>query len=635
MALRDSACLLLGLLLLCHTWGAWAIVEVNMEDRVEVMRGENTQITCMFTSDDGIGGMIITWYYVTRSGEKQEIYQQDSTMRVVKKGTQFTERISVNGTLANGQVVLTISDVDISDEVEFICLIRSLTYGTAEGRTKLRVFEMPDLPTIDVVQKGISVSEDTPKIGVCEVKNGYPKPNITWYRNTTPLRSSDRVKPQPSITTESTGLFSIKNELSMTLTKEDKDATFYCEVTYFVPGGMRMTETNAVNLTVLYPSTSVSLWVESPKGMIKEGDTVELRCQGDGNSAVSFTILHDPTGLQVDTNSLVLHNVTEKNSGDYRCVSLDMETFEEISGNTTLFVNFLKQAVVYPKNDVEMELDDFLTAICRAPSSLPTQTVWLKDGEQISTGHILSLTNVTFDSAGTYICVVTVLEIEGMETTGELVVLVLGAPEVIVPENVELEATYDTMVDLTCLVKGYPLPTITWVTSDGEVLKETVTSNITAYCIASNSYGNDSQSFSIKGTSHTTQIPTISSTSSTSISSSTASHTTQSPTTSSTRTSISSSTVKAKTAIPPKKIKKEGSGVIIAVIIICILLLAILGSVLYFMYKKGKICGRSGKQDLTKEKSSKDNIVVEMKSDNTEEAILLGVNGDKPPPNEQ
>lgn len=147
---------------------AWAIVEVNMEDRVEVMRGENTQITCMFTSDDGIGGMIITWYYVshvfqvlhlcmmfmsslcvigstcsnqvTRSGEKQEIYQQDSTMRVVKKGTQFTERISVNGTLANGQVVLTISDVDISDEVEFICLIRSLTYGTAEGRTKLRVF---------------------------------------------------------------------------------------------------------------------------------------------------------------------------------------------------------------------------------------------------------------------------------------------------------------------------------------------------------------------------------------------------------------------------------------------------------------------------------------------------------------
>ena len=37
----------------------------------------------------------------------------------------------------------------------------------------------------------------------------------------------------------------------------------------------------------------------------------------------------------------------------------------------------------------------------------------------------------------------------------------------------------------------------------------------------------------------------------------------------------------------------------------------------------------------TKEKSSKDSIVVEMKSDNTEEAVLLGVNGEKQPPSDQ
>lgn len=33
----------------------------------------------------------------------------------------------------------------------------------------------------------------------------------------------------------------------------------------------------------------------------------------------------------------------------------------------------------------------------------------------------------------------------------------------------------------------------------------------------------------------------------------------------------------------------------------------------------------------TKENANKDNIVVEMKSDNTEEAVLLGVNGEKQP----
>lgn len=35
----------------------------------------------------------------------------------------------------------------------------------------------------------------------------------------------------------------------------------------------------------------------------------------------------------------------------------------------------------------------------------------------------------------------------------------------------------------------------------------------------------------------------------------------------------------------------------------------------------------------TKEKSNKDNIVVEMKSD-TEEAVLLGANGEKQPPSD-
>lgn len=43
----------------------------------------------------------------------------------------------------------------------------------------------------------------------------------------------------------------------------------------------------------------------------------------------------------------------------------------------------------------------------------------------------------------------------------------------------------------------------------------------------------------------------------------------------------------------------DGSGVIIVVIILCLLLLAFLGSVIYFLHKKGKIpCGRSGKQEM-------------------------------------
>jgi len=74
------------------------------------------------------------------SKDKQRIYFQDSIVKTVDKGTPFTDRISMNGTGATGAVVLTISNVQLRDEGEFICLIRSLTEGAGEGRTKLMVF---------------------------------------------------------------------------------------------------------------------------------------------------------------------------------------------------------------------------------------------------------------------------------------------------------------------------------------------------------------------------------------------------------------------------------------------------------------------------------------------------------------
>ncbi|XP_041795897.1 melanoma cell adhesion molecule b isoform X2 [Chelmon rostratus] len=635
MAVRDAGSLLVGLLVLFHTWGAWAAVEVNMEDRVEVFRGETASIACMFTSSEGIGAMIIQWFYVTRGGERQNIYYQDATTKIVARGTPFTDRISVNGTGATGDVVLTISNVQLQDELEFICLIGSVTGEAGEGRTKLRVFETPDLPTIESVQTGISVSEDSlSKIGTCEVKNGFPKPNITWYRNNTPLRTAqDVVKVVPSITSESSGLFSVKSELSMKVVKEDKDDVFYCEVTYFVPGGTRMTETNRVNITVYYPSTAVSIWVESPKGKIKEGDSIELHCRGNGNTPSSIiSIKHTKTDQTWEGNVLVLRNVTRLNTGDYTCTSMDTDTFEEITDYTTVFVNYLKPAVVIPENTTVVVQGDELKATCNALSPLQTHTAWFKDGVEVSTGHTLILQDATFDTAGAYVCVVTVPEIEGMETRKTLVVQVQGPPEIMEKDHTEMEQIFEKTVELSCHARGFPAPSITWTTSDGKVLKTAsqedteegvqsvvtikVDSDITAFCNASNEHGTAAVTFNIKAITHTTTPATTT-------------------TTTTTSNPISSTTVKAQTANPPEKVKKEGSGVIIAVIIICILLLAILGSVLYFLYKKGKICGRSGKQDLTKEKSNKDNIVVEMKSDNTEEAVLLGVNGEKQPPSDQ
>ncbi|XP_061682706.1 melanoma cell adhesion molecule b isoform X3 [Syngnathoides biaculeatus] len=608
MDARLSASLFAGLVVLLHGFTAWAAVEVNMEDRVEVFKGETAQITCMFTTDDSIDALTIQWFYVSRTGEKQKIYHQDANLKEMDQ--QLADRFTVNVTAATGDVVLIITDVQLKDQLEFICLVKSQTDAVSEGRTKLLVFEKPDLPTIEGVQTGIYVNKDTlSRIGSCEVKNGFPKPNITWYRNNMPLGGvSDVVSVAQSTTMESSGLFSVRSDLNLKVMKEDKDTQFYCEVTYLVPGGTRMTETSPINITVYYPSTAVHLWVESPKGKIKEGDSIIFHCYGNGNTQSSvYNIKHGEIDHDMVSNMFVLENVTRLHSGNYECTSMDMETYDQLSGNTTVHVNYLDPAVVLPAN-VEMAQGDDLTATCNALSSLQTHTAWFKDGRELSTGHTLRVKDATFDTAGTYKCVVTVPEIDSMQRMETLHVNVKGAPEIMKPERTDIEESLANTVELTCDVRGFPIPTVIWTTLDGKVLETTsqtdtedsvhsvvtveVTSDITAFCNASNVYGADGVAFNIKA-------------------------------------------IQPATAVPPEKIRKEGSGVIIAVIIICLLLLAILGSVLYFLYKKGKICGRSGKQDLTKEKSSKDNIVVEMKSDNTEEAILLGVNGEKLSPSNQ
>jgi len=48
-----------------------------------------------------------------------------------------------------------------------------------------------------------------------------------------------------------------------------------------------------------------------------------------------------------------------------------------------------------------------------------------------------------------------------------------------------------------------------------------------------------------------------------------------------------------------KLTEPESKGVVIVAVTVCVLVLALLGAVLYFFYKKGKLpCGRSGKQEM-------------------------------------
>lgn len=67
------------------------------------------------------------------------MYYEDAIRQYVEQGTPFSDRISVNSSVATGVTILTINKVRLEDELEYICDIKALT-EEGQGRTRLKVF---------------------------------------------------------------------------------------------------------------------------------------------------------------------------------------------------------------------------------------------------------------------------------------------------------------------------------------------------------------------------------------------------------------------------------------------------------------------------------------------------------------
>ncbi|XP_061905040.1 cell surface glycoprotein MUC18 isoform X2 [Entelurus aequoreus] len=607
------------ILLFLHAWTVWARVDGTAPESVEVYLGDSAEIPCQYNITEIKPSRIYIQWFVNdqESSKRVRIFYGEDNVTTVDEGTDYSGRIQV--TFDQQGTLLSIQEVQLSDEREFFCTVNAMAAGQLDKKTHLRVFAPPEAPVIKGVQTGISVTNEMPsKVATCEARNGFPKPNITWYRNNMAIvPAAGRVNVWTDDSLESSKLYSMLSTLEYKVQKEDKDANFSCEISFFVPGAIRTVESSSVGVSVHYPTTMVELWRESPEGLVKEGDTVELRCHGDGNPPPTFIFSReqDPNvDLEAQSSVLVLQAVSRKDSGIYQCRPLDSDTRQQVKGEMQLNVHYLDPAVLVPAESEDLVRGEDLTATCNALSSLKTSTIWHKDGKMMDRGNTLHLQDVTYEMTGEYVCDVTAPSLPSLHTSGSVHIVVNGGPQLVGEEQeVQLEETVGRMVNLSCEARGHPAPSITWIFVGSQswqvvasksskhmtrsVVSVIVASDISALCNASNDLGADVRAFSIKA------VPLITSS---------------------------------------NPFSPEGNGVIIVVIILCLLLLAILGSVLYFLHKKGKIpCGRSGKQDISKEKTAKDDIVVEMKSEAKSEAksedvvLLKAVNGDKNGPSEQ
>ncbi|KAL2807394.1 cell surface glycoprotein MUC18 precursor [Daubentonia madagascariensis] len=634
--LRLACAFLLAVACCCRrAAGVPGEAEPPVPELVEVEVGSTALLKCGPSHSQG-NLSHVDWFSVHK--EKPTLIFRVRQGQGQSEPGEYQHRLSLQG--RGGALALT--QVTPHDERIFLC--QSKRPRSQEHRIQLRVYKAPEEPNIQVNVLGIPVNSEEPEeVATCVGRNGYPIPQVIWYKNGRALKEEkNRVHIQSSQIVESSGLYTLQSVLKAQLVKEDKDAQFYCELNYRLPSGNHMKESREVNVPVFYPAEKVWLEVE-PVGVLKEGDHVEIRCLADGNPPPHFTISkQNPSTREMeeqtinDNGVLVLEPAQKEHSGLYECQGLDLQTMGSLlSEPQELLVNYVSDVRVSPTVPESQE-GGSLTLTCEAESNQALEFQWLREktGQVLEKGPMLQLHNLRREAGGGYRCVASVPSIPGLNRTQLVNVAIFGPPWMAFKER-KVWVKDKVALNLSCEASGHPRPTISWNVNgtaseqqqDPQRVLSTLNVLVTpelletgAECMASNSLGKNTTVIFLELVSLTTLTPDSNQT-----------------------TGLSTSTVsphaRANSTSTEKKLPEpESKGVVIVAVIVCILVLAVLGAVLYFFYKKGKLpCGRSGKQEITLPPSRKSEFVVEVKSDKLPEemGLLQGSNGDKRAPGDQ
>ncbi|NWV54404.1 MUC18 protein, partial [Daphoenositta chrysoptera] len=579
-------------------------LEISMPAVVEVEIGGTARIECNFDIPENASYTYIDWFYLDRSNRQVRLFHVTAS-GVLEDKTDYKGQLSLGEDKA-----LSISSVTVQDARTFMCQVGAGSYGMGENSTELSVYKVPKTPEIVPNSGGISVrSNEVPEIARCISRNSFPPPNITWHKNGEQLQPREnQVAMQSTLTRESSGLYTVSSTLYAPVTREDRHSRYHCAVHFWLRGQRRALESQGVKVKIFYPTEHLKLQVVPSSALVKEGDNVTLVCEADGNPPPVFTFFKKIPNDWQDLSSLVepesgvlnLHEVNKSSSGTYRCQSLDLDDMTQREEDVDLVVNYIEGVRVKMEPSSTLREGDSVTLSCDAHSPVALDYQW-RDGKgrKLADGNQLFLSNLTFETSKTFSCKVMAPSVPGLEQSKQVSVAVEGKPRIVAISS-PLYVRQDEVVNLTCKAIAFPPPTVQWSingTAHEYVDNQHVASNLTvrvshdllqagAMCRVSNRLG------------------------------------------------VSEKHIQ----LVDQKSTAESQGVIIVAIIVAILVVAVLGAVIYFLHKKGKIpCGRAGKQDITKPEARKDKIVVEVKSDKlSEEAGLLqGANGEKRPAADQ
>ncbi|XP_036202102.1 basal cell adhesion molecule [Myotis myotis] len=467
--------LVLALLLGAHP-GVQAGMQVSVAPLVEVMRGETVTLDCTPLGDHN--PFLLKWFLVERSGARHLLAEAHVQGSEVKPRVHTSRGRSPQYQL-QGQGHLVLVEAQVTDEHDYVCVVTAAA-GTAEATSKLQVFVKPETTKVFPNKGILSVMDDSPQeIATCHSQNGNPAPQIKWYRNGQPLQVPMERNSNSYMTTrtvrEASNLQSLTSTLYLRVHKEDREASFHCSAYYSLPRAQHgHLDSPPFSLTLHYPTEHVQFWVSpsTTEGWVREGDSIQLICQGDGNPTPEYMFyrLQDREEKVLNTNlhgNFTLESVQRNQNGIYGCRVLDYDAADEaeLSKTLELRVAYLDPIELNQEEELSLPLDSNVDITCSV-QGLPTPALrWTKDAVRLVDGPTLSLSSITFNSAGTYICEAYTPTVPLLSRNRVLKLLVEGQPE-LRPEEISPQAEGSRRegeeVRLTCSARGYPEPKLTW-----------------------------------------------------------------------------------------------------------------------------------------------------------------------------
>lgn len=209
------------------------------------------------------------------------------------------------------ELIITISDVQLSDDGEYTCSIFTMPVRTA--RATVTVLGVPGKPVItgfdDAVHEGSKV------ILTCTSSGSKPPAKLHWYRDQEELQGRpDVVESNPDEPT-----YTVTSELMLTVTRDDNDALIACAVDHpSIATGDKKTEQP---LSVLF---SPSVWIQAENDLPREGEKFYLQCVGNGNPEPTSYTWDKKDGLlssqvKVDGAFLLFESLNKSDDGIYLC----------------------------------------------------------------------------------------------------------------------------------------------------------------------------------------------------------------------------------------------------------------------------------------------------------------------------